>query len=142
MQRSLNASYREYAMLRKLDRRPKSPLTQIARIIGPSQAPSPLEHMSEESVDLQPTDYIEQSAMPVDNQSQVPTAPMAPKIGLGGDQLIKEAPIQELQTQFHPPPIVQRKHVHSCPPDGGKTMDDWPVPSEMVMPMLTARMEK
>ncbi len=67
LQRSLNASYREYAMLRKLDPRQKSPLTQNARIIGPSQAPSPLEHMSEESANLQPADSIDQSAIPVDN---------------------------------------------------------------------------
>jgi len=81
LQRSLNASYREYSMLRKLDPRPKSPLTQNARIIGPSQAPSPLEQMSEESVNLQPADSIEPSAMPVDNQSQVQTASVAPKVG-------------------------------------------------------------
>jgi len=81
LQRSLNASYREYSMLRKLDPRPKSPLTQNARIIGPSQAPSPLEHMSEESVNLQPADSIDPSAIPVDNQSQVQTASVAPKVG-------------------------------------------------------------
>ena len=73
LQRSLNASYREYTMLRKLDPRPKTPLTQNARIIGPSQAPGPLEQMSEESVNLQPADLIDPSAIPVDNQSQVQT---------------------------------------------------------------------
>ena len=80
LQRSLNASYREYTMLRKLDPRPKSPLTQNARIIGPSQAAAPLEQMSEESVNLQPADLIEPSAMPVDNQSQVQTDPVDPNV--------------------------------------------------------------
>ncbi len=79
LQRSLNASYREYAMLRKLDPRPKTPLTQNARIIGPSQAPAPLEQMSEESVNLQPADLIEPSAMPVDDQSQVGSVAVTPE---------------------------------------------------------------
>ena len=73
LQRSMNASYRELSMLRKLDPRPKSPLTQNARIIGPSQAPAPLEQMTEESVNLQPADLIEPSDLPIDNQSQLQT---------------------------------------------------------------------
>jgi hypothetical protein len=79
LQRSMNASYREYAMLRKLDPRPKSPLTQNARIIGPSQAPAPLAQMTEESVNLQPADLIEPSDLPVDNQSQVETIAVVPE---------------------------------------------------------------
>ena len=82
IQRSLNASYREYTMLRKLDPRPKSPLTQNARIIGPSQAPAPLEQMTEESVNLQPADLIDPSAMPVDNQSQMQTDAATPENGV------------------------------------------------------------
>ena len=83
LQRSLNACYREYKMLRKLDSRPKTPLTQNARIIGPSQAPAPLEQMTEESVNLQPADLIDPSAMPVDNQSQVQTEAGAPESQVG-----------------------------------------------------------
>ena len=78
-QRSLNASYRELTMLRKLDPRPKSPLTQNAKIVGPSQAPSPLEQMSEESVNLQPPDSMDPTAIPCDNQSQVQTDAVAPE---------------------------------------------------------------
>ena len=81
LQRSMAASYREYAMLRKLDPRPKSPLTQNARIIGPSQAPAPLAQMTEESVNLQPADLIEPSDMPIDNQSQVETVAVTPESG-------------------------------------------------------------
>ena len=82
LQRSMAASYREYAMLRKLDPRPKSPLTQNARIIGPSQAPAPLEQMTEDSVNLQPADLIEPSDMPIDNQSQVQTEATTPENGI------------------------------------------------------------
>ena len=82
LQRSMAASYREYAMLRKLDPRPKSPLTQNARIIGPSQAPAPLEQMTEDSVNLQPADWIEPSDMPIDNQSQVQTEAATPENGV------------------------------------------------------------
>jgi len=82
LQRSMAASYREYTMLRKLDPRPKSPLTQNARIIGPSQAPAPLAQMTEESVNLQPADLIEPSDMPIDNQSQVQTEAATSKNGV------------------------------------------------------------
>ena len=69
-------------MLRKLDPRPTSPLSQNARIIGPSQAPAPLAQMTEESVNLQPADLIEPSDMPIDNQSQVQTEAVTPGKGI------------------------------------------------------------
>ena len=81
-QRSLNASYRELTMLRKLDPRPKSPLTQNAKIVGPSQAPSSLNQTTEESVNLQPPDSIDPSALPVDNQSQAETPSATPQNGI------------------------------------------------------------
>ncbi len=100
-QRSLNASYREYTMLRKLDPRPKTPLTQNARIIGQSQAPGPLEQMSEESVNLQPADLIDPSAMPVDDQSQVQTDAGTPQ-----DEVPAPAPLETIAEESANPQTV------------------------------------
>ncbi len=78
--RLLNASYREMNLLRKLDPRPKTPLTRNAEILGPSRAASQFDHPPpEEITKIEPVEIKEETAPQADDQSQVLSGWSAPQ---------------------------------------------------------------
>ncbi len=78
--RLLSASYRELILLRKLDPRPKTPLTRNAEILGPSRAASQFDSPPPERItNIEPVETKEETTPQVDDQSHVLTGWSAPQ---------------------------------------------------------------
>ncbi len=72
--RLMSASYRELAMIRKLDPLPKTPLTRNSQILGPSQAATQFDNPpTEEIVNIEPVEKKEETTPETDDQSHVLT---------------------------------------------------------------------
>ncbi len=92
--RLLNASYRELTVLRKLDPRPKTPLTRNAEILGPSRAASQFDNPPpEEITKIEPVETKEESCPLADDQSQVFTGRCVPQNVVPSPYRVQTAPM-------------------------------------------------